>query len=200
MLRRDEARGAQGAGHGRRPRDRAAIAGRLAAEGADVVIGDIDDQSRGRGRGRDQRHRDRPRRHRAGFGERGGRRHGPFAILVNNAGTDEFGFFTDTDRGNGACPRRQSPASSPVPTPSSRDATGGLRTDRQHRLGGRSGRLQGSAVYSAAKGGVIAFTKVIAREARVAASPPARSRRPDRDPAADRGARSGSWARRSSTR
>ena len=25
--------------------------------------------------------------------------HGPFAILVNNAGTDEFGFFADTDPG-----------------------------------------------------------------------------------------------------
>ena len=64
-----------------------------------MVIGDIDDQSAGEvageigatATGLDVTEPDSAS---AAVAE-----HGPFAILVNNAGTDEFGFFTDTDPG-----------------------------------------------------------------------------------------------------
>jgi 2-hydroxycyclohexanecarboxyl-CoA dehydrogenase len=91
---------------------------------------------------------------------------GKLDVLVNNAGMDEFGFFTDTDpqmwervlavnlKGVFAC-------------------TGAVLPGMQRAGYGRivniaseAGRVgsKGSAVYSAAKGGVIAFTKTIARE------------------------------------
>jgi 2-hydroxycyclohexanecarboxyl-CoA dehydrogenase len=92
--------------------------------------------------------------------------HGPFAILVNNAGTDEFGFFADTDSalwdrllavnlyGVLACTHAVLPGM---------QAAGYGRIVNIASEAGRVGS-KGSAVYSAAKGGVIAFTKVIARE------------------------------------
>jgi NAD(P)-dependent dehydrogenase (short-subunit alcohol dehydrogenase family) len=92
--------------------------------------------------------------------------HGPFEILVNNAGIDEFGFFTQTDpemwdrligvnlRGVLACTHAVLPAM---------QETGGGRIVSIASEAGRVGS-KGSAVYSAAKGGVIAFMKTIARE------------------------------------
>jgi 2-hydroxycyclohexanecarboxyl-CoA dehydrogenase len=144
----------------------AAIASRLAAEGAQVVIGDID--------------------------ETGSRQvadeigavaipldvaelsaataavdsAGPFEILINNAGTDDFGFFTDMtpDRwrrllainleGVFNCTHAALPAM---------QRAGYGRIVNVASEAGRVGS-KGSAVYSAAKGGVIAFTKTIARE------------------------------------
>jgi 2-hydroxycyclohexanecarboxyl-CoA dehydrogenase len=91
---------------------------------------------------------------------------GPVDLLVNNAGTDEFGFFKDT----------QEDLWERI---IAINLTGVMRTTRAilpgmiERGGGRivnvaseAGRVgsSGSAVYSAAKGGVIAFTKTIARE------------------------------------
>jgi 2-hydroxycyclohexanecarboxyl-CoA dehydrogenase len=91
---------------------------------------------------------------------------GPIAVLVNNAGTDRFAFFVNTDeelwdfvlgvnlRGTIA-------------------VTHAVLDGMQRRGGGaivnvasEAGRVgsQGSAIYSAAKGGVIAFTRAIARE------------------------------------
>jgi 2-hydroxycyclohexanecarboxyl-CoA dehydrogenase len=91
---------------------------------------------------------------------------GPIGVLVNNAGTDRFSFFVHTDealwdfvldvnlRGTIA-------------------VTHAVLDGMQQRGGGaivnvasEAGRVgsQGSAVYSAAKGGVIAFTRAIARE------------------------------------
>jgi 2-hydroxycyclohexanecarboxyl-CoA dehydrogenase len=92
--------------------------------------------------------------------------HGPFSILVNCAGTDEFGFFADTDPGQWqrvtavnlfgvfACTHAVLP---------------GMQEAKYGRIvsiASEAGRIgsKGSAVYSAAKGGVIAFMKVIARE------------------------------------
>jgi 2-hydroxycyclohexanecarboxyl-CoA dehydrogenase len=144
----------------------AAIARRLAAEGAGVVIGDIDEASAGEvageigatAAGLDVTD---PESANAVVAE-----HGPFAILVNNAGVDEFGFFAETDPamwqrvlavnlvGVLACTR--------AVLPGMQEAGYG----RIVNIASEAGRVgsKGSAVYSAAKGGVIAFTKVIARE------------------------------------
>jgi 2-hydroxycyclohexanecarboxyl-CoA dehydrogenase len=144
----------------------AAIARRLAAEGAQVVIGDIDE---------------------AGARQVAGEidavaipldvaelsaataavdSAGPFAILVNNAGTDDFGFFTDMTperwrrllqvnlEGVFNCTHAALPAM---------QRAGYGRIVNVASEAGRVGS-KGSAVYSAAKGGVIAFTKTIARE------------------------------------
>jgi 2-hydroxycyclohexanecarboxyl-CoA dehydrogenase len=87
-------------------------------------------------------------------------------ILVNNAGIDEFGFFTKTTPeqwerviavnlvGVLACTYAALPGM---------QAAGYGRIVSTSSEAGRVGS-KGSAVYSAAKGGVIAFMKVIARE------------------------------------
>jgi NAD(P)-dependent dehydrogenase (short-subunit alcohol dehydrogenase family) len=91
---------------------------------------------------------------------------GPFEVLVNNAGMDEFGFFTQTDPqmwerviavnlgGVLACTHAVLPAMQQA------------GYGRIVSIASEAGRVgsKGSAVYSAAKGGVIAFTKTIARE------------------------------------
>ena len=144
----------------------AAIARRLAAEAASVVIGDLNTEGA-----------------REVAGEFGGEavgldvteaasvaavveELGPFEILVNNAGMDEFGFFTETDPamwgrviavnlvGVLTCTH--------AVLPTMQQAGYG----RIVSIASEAGRVgsKGSAVYSAAKGGVIAFTKTIARE------------------------------------
>ena len=144
----------------------AAISRRLAAEAAEVVIGDINLEGA-----------------REVAGEIGAEAAaldvtdaaaaaqvvasaGPFEILVNNAGTDDFAFFTDMDperwrrllainlEGVFACTHAVLPAMQ----------DGGY--GRIVNIASEAGRVgsKGSAVYSAAKGGVIAFTKTIARE------------------------------------
>lgn len=90
----------------------------------------------------------------------------PVNLLVNNAGTDEFGFFKDTDEGlwqriidiNLLGVMRATHAVMPGMI----DRGGG----RIVNIASEAGRVgsSGSAAYSAAKGGVIAFTKTIARE------------------------------------
>jgi len=144
----------------------AATAARLAAEGAEVVIGDVNVEGAA-----------------AVAAEIGAipgaldvtdpqsardlvAQHGPFPILVNNAGSDEFGFFAETEPamwervlalnlgGVLACTH--------AVLPGMQEAGYG----RIVNIASEAGRVgsKGSAVYSAAKGGVIAFTKVIARE------------------------------------
>ena len=144
----------------------AAIARRLAAEGADVVVGDLNEEGA----------RDVAAEIDGGAGFLDvsdpasavavAEEHGPFAILVNNAGTDDFAFFTDMtpDRwrrllainleGVFACTHAVLP-------PMQQAGYGRIVS-----IASEAGRVgsKGSAVYSAAKGGVIAFTKTIARE------------------------------------
>jgi 2-hydroxycyclohexanecarboxyl-CoA dehydrogenase len=91
---------------------------------------------------------------------------GPIALLVNNAGTDQFGFFKDTDEQlwqrivdiNLLGVMRTTHAVLP-----NMIEQGGGRIVNIASEAGRVGS-NGSAAYSAAKGGVIAFTKTIARE------------------------------------
>jgi 2-hydroxycyclohexanecarboxyl-CoA dehydrogenase len=144
----------------------AAISRRLAAEGAEVTIGDIDTD----GAEQVASEIDADAVHldvtdfdsaRAAVGGIGG-----VDVLVNNAGMDEFGFFTETDPdqwgrimavnmgGVFACTH--------AALPGMQQAGYG----RIVSIASEAGRVgsKGSAVYSAAKGGVIAFTKTIARE------------------------------------
>jgi 2-hydroxycyclohexanecarboxyl-CoA dehydrogenase len=91
---------------------------------------------------------------------------GGATLLVNNAGTDEFGFFKDTDEGlwqrvidvNLVGVLRVSHALLPGMI-----ERGGGRIVNVASEAGRVGS-NGSAAYSAAKGGVIGFTKALARE------------------------------------
>ena len=148
----------------------AATARRLAAEGARVAVGDLDlDTARevaadidGLATALDVTDTASVGRAVAQVGDA----FGPVDVLVNNAGTDRFAFFVKTDealwdfvlgvnlRGVLAC-------------------THAVLASMQERGGGvivnvasEAGRVgsQGSATYSAAKAGVIGFTKAIARE------------------------------------
>ena len=144
----------------------AATARRLVAEGAEVVIGDVNldgarEVAREIGAAAGPLDVTDPDSARALVADRG-----PFAILVNNAGTDEFGFFADTDPGvwervlginligvmacTHAC------------LPGMQEAGYG----RIVNISSEAGRIgsKGSAAYSAAKGGVLGFTKAMARE------------------------------------
>ena len=91
---------------------------------------------------------------------------GTLDVLVNNAGMDEFGFFTDTDPGVWervlAVNLKGVFACTAAVLPGMQQAGYG----RIVNIASEAGRVgsKGSAVYSAAKGGVIAFTKTIARE------------------------------------
>jgi NAD(P)-dependent dehydrogenase (short-subunit alcohol dehydrogenase family) len=144
----------------------AAIARRLAANGADVVLADRDVAGAetvatsigGRAVGLDVTDFARVR---AVVAETG-----PFDILVNNAGIDQHAFFTDTPEAewrrllevnlvavlavvHAVLPRMQAAKFGRVVNIVSEAA----------RLGSKGG-----AVYAAAKGGVISFTRSIARE------------------------------------
>jgi 2-hydroxycyclohexanecarboxyl-CoA dehydrogenase len=91
---------------------------------------------------------------------------GPVSILVNNAGTDQFGFFKDTSEDlwerivdiNLMGVLRATHAVLPSMIEQGRGRIVNVASEA-----GRVGS-SGSAAYSAAKGGVIAFTKTIARE------------------------------------
>jgi NAD(P)-dependent dehydrogenase (short-subunit alcohol dehydrogenase family) len=77
----------------------AATARRLAAEGADVVIGDLNEEGASAVASEVSGTAARLDVTDPGSAQELTAAHGPFAILVNNAGTDEFGFFADTDPG-----------------------------------------------------------------------------------------------------
>ena len=144
----------------------AAIVRRLAAEGGAVTIGDVDaDGAEGvaaeTGAAAVDLDVTDPESARTAVEGTG-----PLDVLVNNAGMDEFGFFTDTDpelwervlavnlKGVLACTH--------AVLPGMQKAGYG----RIVNIASEAGRVgsKGSAAYSAAKGGVIAFTKTIARE------------------------------------
>ena len=144
----------------------AAIARRLAAEGAAVTIGDIDvDGAREVAAEIDadgiELDVTDPDRVSSAIGEMG-----TLDVLVNNAGTDDFDFFTEMTpqrwrrliainlEGVLACTHAALPAMQQA------------GYGRIVNIASEAGRVgsKGSAVYSAAKGGVIAFTKTIARE------------------------------------
>jgi 2-hydroxycyclohexanecarboxyl-CoA dehydrogenase len=91
---------------------------------------------------------------------------GPFAILVNNAGIDQHAYFTHTDEAQWrrllAVNLEAVFATTHAALPAMHMASYG----RIINIASEAGRLgsRGGAVYAAAKGGVIAFTRSIARE------------------------------------
>jgi 2-hydroxycyclohexanecarboxyl-CoA dehydrogenase len=145
----------------------AAIARRLAAEGADVTIGDLNLEGAAEVAGEisglaielDVTDLGSAQ---AAVDSAGGK----LDILVNNAGTDEFGFFAQTT------PEQWEKVLAVnlwgvfnctyAALPGMQEAGYG----RMVNIASEAGRVgsKGSAVYSAAKGGVISFTKVMARE------------------------------------
>ena len=148
----------------------AATARRLAAEGARVAIADLDlEKARGvagevDGAAVEMDVAD-AESARAGV-EAAVAEIGPIDILVNNAGTDRFSFFMKSD------PElwdfvlgvnlRGVLAVTHAVLPSMQERGGGAIVN----VASEAGRVgsQGSATYSAAKAGVIGFTKAIARE------------------------------------
>jgi NAD(P)-dependent dehydrogenase (short-subunit alcohol dehydrogenase family) len=92
--------------------------------------------------------------------------HGPFDILVNNAGMDQHAFFTHTTMEQWhyllAVNLEAVFATTHAALPPMQERGFG----RIINIASEAGRLgsKGGAVYAAAKGGVIAFTKSIARE------------------------------------
>jgi 2-hydroxycyclohexanecarboxyl-CoA dehydrogenase len=91
---------------------------------------------------------------------------GPASVLVNNAGTDEFGFFKDTSEDLWM---RVLDVNLVGVMRTTRELLPGMIERRHGRIvnvASEAGRVgsSGSAAYSAAKGGVIGFTKTIARE------------------------------------
>ena len=92
---------------------------------------------------------------------------GPIDVLVNNAGTDLFSFFVKTDPGLWdfvlGVNLRGVLAVTHAVLPGMQERRAGAIVN----VASEAGRVgsQGSSVYSAAKAGVIGFTKAIAREA-----------------------------------
>lgn len=92
--------------------------------------------------------------------------HGPFDILVNCAGVDQHAFFTDTGPADW---RRLLAVNLEAVLNTTHAVLPAMRAAGYGRIvnvGSEAGRLgsRGGAVYAAAKGGVIAFTRSIARE------------------------------------
>ena len=123
----------------------AAIAARLAAEGAEVWVGDINVEGAERVAGEIAGHAIELDVTDIESARAAVEATGTLDILVNNAGTDEFGFFTYTTPEQwqqvlGDQPRRRPQLH---PRGAARNAAGEVRPHRQHLLRGRPGRLQG---------------------------------------------------------
>lgn len=93
-------------------------------------------------------------------------RHGPFDILVNSAGADQHAFFTQTQPEDW---RRLLAVNLESVFATTHAVLPGMQAGGYGRIvniASEAGRLgsRGAAVYAAAKGGVIAFTRSIARE------------------------------------
>lgn len=92
--------------------------------------------------------------------------HGPVDILVNNAGVDQHAFFTKTTPEDWRRLIAINLESVFATTHTALPAMQAAGYGRVINIASEAGRLgsRGGAVYAAAKGGVIAFTRSIARE------------------------------------
>lgn len=144
----------------------AAIAARLAAEGAEVWVGDIDVEGAERVAGEisgnsvelDVTDHAAAKSVIEGIGT--------LDVLVNNAGTDEFGFFTYTSPEQWQRVLAINLGGVLNCTHAALPAMQQAKYGRIVSISSEAGRVgsKGSAVYSAAKGGIVAFMKAIARE------------------------------------
>jgi 2-hydroxycyclohexanecarboxyl-CoA dehydrogenase len=93
-------------------------------------------------------------------------RYGPFDIVVNNAGVDQHAFFTDTTPEDWAKLLGVNLVSVFACTHAALPAMQSAGFGRIINVASEAARLgsKGGAVYAAAKGGVVAFTKSVARE------------------------------------
>ncbi len=149
----------------------AATARRLAAEGARVAVGDLNEDGArevaGELDGLGLRMDVTDVGSVAAAVEAASGQLGPIDVLVNNAGTDLFSFFVKTDPGLWDfvlnVNLRGVLAVTHAVLPGMQERQAGAIVN----VASEAGRVgsQGSAVYSAAKAGVIGFTKAIAREA-----------------------------------
>ncbi|HWY25025.1 MAG TPA: SDR family NAD(P)-dependent oxidoreductase, partial [Nevskia sp.] len=91
---------------------------------------------------------------------------GPFDILVNNAGQDQHAFFTDTRPEQWRQLLAVNLEAVFATVHAALPAMQAARWGRIINVGSEAGRQgsRGGSVYAAAKGGVIAFTKSLARE------------------------------------
>jgi 2-hydroxycyclohexanecarboxyl-CoA dehydrogenase len=144
----------------------AAIAARLAAEGAEVWVGDIDTEGAGRVAGEINGHAVELDVTDLAAAEAAVAASGTLDILINNAGMDEFGFFPTTTPEQWARVLAVNLGGVLNCTAAALPGMQAAGYGRIVSISSEAGRVgsKGSAVYSAAKGGVIAFTKVIARE------------------------------------
>lgn len=92
--------------------------------------------------------------------------HGPFDILINNAGADQHAFFTETTPEDWTKLLAVNLVSVFACTHAVLPAMQAAKFGRIINITSEAARLgsKGGAVYAAAKSGVIAFTKSIARE------------------------------------
>lgn len=144
----------------------AAIAARLAAEGAEVWVGDVDAEGAERVAGEVAGHALELDVTDIESAREAVEAPGELDVLVNNAGADEFGFFTYTTPEQW---QRVLAVNLGGVLNCTHAALPGMQEAGYGRivnLSSEAGRVgsKGSAVYSAAKGGVVAFTKAIARE------------------------------------
>lgn len=116
--------------------------------------------------------------------------HGPFHILINNAGIDQHSFFTQTTEDDWARLIRVNLIGTFATTHAVLPGMQGAGYGRIVNMSSVAGRMgsKGGAVYAAAKGGVVAFTKSIAQEnARFGITCNAVAPGPIRTPMLDRG-------------
>jgi len=144
----------------------AAIAARLAAEGAEVWVGDIDTAGAERVAGEINGHAVELDVTDLAAAQAAVEATGTLDILVNNAGMDEFGFFPTTTPEQWARVLAVNLGGVLNCTAAALPGMQAAGYGRIVSISSEAGRVgsKGSAVYSAAKGGVISFTKVIARE------------------------------------
>jgi len=145
----------------------AAIALRLAAEGAEVWVGDIDTEGAERVAGEAKGHAieldvTSLESAQAAVEAAGG----TLDILINNAGTDEFGFFTYTTPEQWQKVLAINLGGVINCTSAALPGMQAAKYGRIVNISSEAGRVgsKGSAVYSAAKAGIVGFTKAIARE------------------------------------